>query len=123
MADSSVSRTGNVIALPADLIFGARIRAAAESAGANVVIAKSPEDVLSKAAEAETRLIILDLDRRGLDIADVITKLKATSTAPILAYVSHVREDAIREAKQAGADRVIARGAFANQLADLLKLY
>ena len=123
MADSSVSRTGNVIALPADLIFGARIRAAAESAGANVVIAKSPEDVLSRAAEAETRLIILDLDRRGLDIADVITKLKATSTAPILAYVSHVREDAIREAKQAGADRVIARGAFANQLADLLKLY
>ena len=112
-----------MIALPADLIFGARIRATAESVGANVVIAKSPEDVLSKAAEAGTRLIILDLDRRGLDIADLITKLKATSTAPILAYVSHVREDAIREAKQAGADRVIARGAFANQLADLLKLY
>ena len=112
-----------MVALPADLIFGARIRAAAESVGANVVIAKSPEDVLSRAAEPGTRLIILDLDRRGLDIAGVITKLKAASTAPILAYVSHVREDAIREAKQAGADRVIARGAFASQLADLLKLY
>jgi CheY-like chemotaxis protein len=123
MPDSLESRSGIVIALPADLIFGARIRAAAESVGANIVLAKNPDDVVSKATEQGTRLIILDLDRRGLNIADVITKLKATSSAPILAYVSHVREDAIREAKQAGADRVIARGAFANQLPDLLKIY
>jgi DNA-binding response OmpR family regulator len=123
MPDSTVSANGNVIALPADLIFGARIRATAESVGANVIIAKNPEDMLSKAAEPGVRLMILDLDRRGLNITDMIGRLKATSNAPILAYVSHVREDAIREAKQAGADRVIARGAFAKQLADLLKIY
>jgi CheY-like chemotaxis protein len=123
MPDSLVGNNGSVIALPADLIFGARIRAAAESVGATVIIAKNPDDVLAKAAGQATRLIILDLDRRGLNIAELITKLKATSAAPILAYVSHVREDAIREAKQAGADKVIARGAFANQLPDLLKLY
>jgi CheY-like chemotaxis protein len=123
MPDSDLSKNGIVIALPADLIFGARIRATAENVGANVIIAKNPEEVLAKAMEKGTRLIILDLDRRGLDITEVITNLKATSSAPVLAYVSHVREDAIREAKQAGADRVIARGAFASQLADLLRLY
>lgn len=123
MPDWGVSKTGNVLALPADLIFGARIRATAESVGATVIIAKNPDEVLAKAADKDTRLIILDLDRRGLNITDVVKQLKATSSAPILAYVSHVREDAIREAKAAGADRVIARGAFANQLADLLKLY
>lgn len=123
MPDWDVSKTGIVLALPADLIFGARIRATAETVGANVIIAKNPDEVLAKAADQDTRLIILDLDRRALNITDVITRLKATSSAPILAYVSHVREDAIREAKAAGADRVIARGAFANQLGDLLKLY
>jgi CheY-like chemotaxis protein len=123
MPDLDVSKKGNVLALPADLIFGARIRATAESVGASVIIAKSPDDLLARAADQETRLIILDLDRRGLNITDVVKKLKATSSAPILAYVSHVREDAIREAKAAGADRVIARGAFANQLGDLLVLY
>lgn len=123
MPDSNVSRTGVVLALPADLIFGARIRASAESAGVPVIIATNPEDLVGKASETATRLIILDLDRRGLAIRDVVQRLKATSAATILAYVSHVREEAIREAKAAGADKVIARGAFANQLVELLKLY
>jgi CheY-like chemotaxis protein len=123
MSDSNVVRSGAIVALPADLIFGARIRASAESVGEPVVIAKNPEDLLAKVREGETRLVILDLDRRGLAITDVIQQLKATSPAMILAYVSHTQEDAIREAKSAGADKVIARGAFANQIGELLKLY
>ena len=123
MPDSNVSRNDVVVALPADLIFGARIRAAAESAGAPVVIAKNPEDLLLKLRDTETRLIILDLDRRGLAITETIQRIKATSSAPLLAYVSHTQEAAIREARAAGADKVMARGAFANQLAELLKLY
>jgi DNA-binding response OmpR family regulator len=122
MPDSNVSRPA-VVALPADLIFGARIRASAENAGTEVIIAKTPEDLVNRVAATETRLVILDLDRRGLDISNTVKQLKATSSATILAYVSHVAEDAIREAREAGADKVIARGAFAKQLAELLKLY
>lgn len=123
MPDSRVIRNGTVVALAADLIFGARIRAAAESAGTDILLAKSPDDLVLKVRDYEPRLIILDLDRRGLTITETIRQLKATSPAPILAYVSHVQEDAIREARAAGADKVMARGAFANQLAELLKLY
>jgi DNA-binding response OmpR family regulator len=123
MTDQQVSRTGIVLALPADLIFGARIRATAESAGVETVIAKDPRDLLSKLSEKETRMVILDLDRRGLAITETIQQIREASTATILAYVSHVREDAIREARAAGADKVIARGAFAHQLADLLKIF
>jgi CheY-like chemotaxis protein len=123
MTDQPVSRSGVVLALPADLIFGARIRATAESVGAATIIAKDPKDLLSKLSENQTRMVILDLDRRGLAITDTIKQIKATSPVPILAYVSHVQEDAIREARAAGADKVIARGAFAHQLADLLKLF
>ena len=123
MSDSNQDPAGRIVALPADLIFGARIRASAEAAGQPVIIAKNPEDLLAKVGDGETWLVILDLDRRGLAITDVIRQLKATSSATILAYVSHVREDAIREAKAAGAHKVIARGAFANQLPDLLRIY
>ena len=123
MPDSDVSRTGSVLALPADLIFGARIRATAESVGEPVIIAKNVEDLLTRLRETETRLVILDLDRRGMNVGETVASIKATSSAKLLAYVSHVREDAIRDARSAGADKVIARGAFANQLAELLKLY
>ncbi len=111
---------GAVLALPADLIFGARIRAAAEQAGVAVTIAKNPDDLLARIAEEQPRLIILDLDRRGLAIADVVARIRAQSAAKILAYVSHVREDAIQEARAAGVDRVMARGAFAKQVAEIL---
>lgn len=123
MPDSLVSRNAVVIALPADLIFGARIRATAEALGASVIIARSPEDLLAKLRGMETRLVILDLDRRGLDITDAVKQIKAASSAPLLAYVSHTNEAAIREARAAGADKVIARGAFAQQLPELLKTY
>src|SRR5687768_11555338 len=123
MTDQPAIRSGVVLALPADLIFGARIRATAESVGAATLIAKDPKDLLSKLSENETRMVILDLDRSGLHITDTIKQIKATPSVTGLAYVSHVREDAIREARDAGADKVIARGAFAHQLAGLLKLY
>ncbi len=122
MPDSIVSRNGIIIALPADLIFGARIRAAAEAVGASVLIAKNPQDLLARLRETDVRMVILDLDRRGLAITDTIRQIKATSSAPLLAYVSHTQEAAIREADAAGADKVMARGAFARQLAEILKV-
>lgn len=123
MPDSLVSRNGVVIALPADLIFGARIRATAEAVGASVIIARSPEDLLAKLRDTETRMVILDLDRRGLGISETVKQIKAAASAPLLAYVSHTNEAAIREARAAGADKVIARGAFAQQLPELLKTF
>ena len=123
MPDSIEARSGTIVALPADLIFGARIRATAEQVGADVLIAKNAEDLLARIAEQPPRLIILDLDRRGMNVSDTVKQIKSTSSAPILAYVSHVREDAIRDARAAGAERVIARGACANQLPELLRIY
>jgi hypothetical protein len=38
----------------------------------------------------------------------------------IIAFVSHVREDAIAAARSAGADRVLARSAFVRELNNLL---
>ena len=109
-----------VIALAADLIFAARIRSVAEAAGINLVLAKDVADFINKVRENAPRLAVLDLDRRGLHVAEAVASVKE-SGVPLLCYVSHVREDLIAQAKDAGADRVIARGAFSKNMEQLLR--
>jgi CheY-like chemotaxis protein len=106
----------SVVALTADMIFAARIRGAAP----HVVLARDVKDLLSRVAETKPDLVVLDMDRRGLDVRGTVEQLKAADIE-VLCYVSHVREDLISEAREAGADKVMARGAFANQLATLLR--
>jgi CheY-like chemotaxis protein len=109
-----------VVALSADMIFAVRIRSAAESAGVSIILAKNVEDFLTRVRELKPRLAILDMDRRGLDVSEVVSQVKAENVE-LLAYVSHVREDLINAARAAGADRVMARGAFAKNIAELLR--
>lgn len=112
-----------VVAVTADLIFAARIRASAAAAGAEVHLVRAGEDVAGLVAGRAPQLVLLDLDARWLDVADLIRQLKAeerTAQARIVAYGSHVREDAIAAAREAGADRVLARSAFVRLLPELL---
>lgn len=114
-----------MVAAAADLLFSARIRSAAEAAGVPLVLLRSGEDVVRRAGEAGARLVLLDLDARWLDAPAVIGALKAdaaTAAIPVVAYVSHVREDAIAAARAAGADRVLARSAFVQLLPGLLQI-
>jgi CheY-like chemotaxis protein len=108
-----------VVALAADLIFAARIRGAAV-ADVSVILANNVEDFLTKIRELRPRLAVLDLDRRGLDVERVISAIKTNSNTPVVAYVSHVREDLIAAAMAAGADRVMARGAFVKNMSAIL---
>jgi CheY-like chemotaxis protein len=112
------------LALCADLIFSSKIRAAAAATGASAQLARTVSNVLERArATPPPQRILLDLDARG-DMAALIRELKsdaATSHIPIIAFASHVREDAIAAARAAGADRVVARSAFVRLLPELLK--
>jgi ActR/RegA family two-component response regulator len=108
-----------VVALAADLIFAARIRSAAGAV--KVILARDVEDFLTKVRTLQPPLAVLDLDRRGLAVEQVVREVKATRGVELLAYVSHVREDLIATARAAGADRVMPRGAFAKQLPEILR--
>lgn len=115
----------NVVALAADMIFAARIRGAAQAVGASLELARNADALLERARTDPPRRILLDLDTRSTDPAELIRTLKAdprTAAIEIVAFVSHVREDAIAAARDAGADRVLARGAFARQLADWVQI-
>ncbi len=112
-----------VIALTADLMFAARVRSTADAVAARLILPRSAAELLRSAQEHAPRLIIVDLDTRTLDPIELIRQLKSdprTIATPVLAYVSHVREDLIASARAAGAEQVMARGAFARQLPSIL---
>ena len=60
---------------------------------------------------ADAAVVVVDLGRP--DAVEGVRRLRTEgSTARILAYGSHVDADALREARAAGCDRVLARSAF-----------
>ena len=120
MEDTVHSRT--VVAVVNDLMFGSRIRSAAEHAGVRTLFVRTPAELQASAAEAH--LVLLDLETRWLDAPAAVRALKATAATaavPVIAFGSHVNGEALQEARAAGADRVLARSAFVKVLPDLLR--
>jgi CheY-like chemotaxis protein len=105
------------------MIFASRVKSTADAVGAPLQLVRNADQMLRLCTEVNPRLIIIDLDVRTLDPVDLIRRLKdgAQPDGPqILAYVSHVREDLITAAREAGADQVMARGAFSKNLPAIL---
>jgi CheY-like chemotaxis protein len=113
-----------VIAFVADLFFAAKVRGAAQAAGANALTVHTPEHLLEEIRDQRPNLVLIDLDARGADGSGLIRQLKsdpATATLRVIAFASHVQTDAIRSAQAAGADRVLARSAFVRELPTLIQ--
>jgi hypothetical protein len=104
-----------ILALTADLMFAARIRAAAP--GAVTVHARSK---LLGALGGATRLVLVDLQAR--EAVESIGEVRlAAPEARIVAFGPHVDEDALEAARGAGAHEVMTRGAFVRGLAGIVR--
>lgn len=112
------------VALVGDLIFASRIRGAGSAAGVPTVTVSESGALLDRCREARPRVILLDLDARSADVPALIRRLKADpeiAPVPVIGFVSHVNRAAIDAAREAGADRILARSAFVRQLPALLR--
>lgn len=117
------SRVAPVVALVADLFFGARIRGTAEQVGVPVTIVRGAGELLRAVQGTLPRMIVVQLDLRTGDFAAAIRQIKADpalARIPIVGFASHVDQKSIALAREAGADRVIARSAFVKELANML---
>jgi CheY-like chemotaxis protein len=111
-----------VVVVVNDLMFGSRVRAAAEQEGVPVAFARSSEALHAQATSAE--LVLLDLNTRWLRAAEEIRALKAnaaTQHVRIIAFGSHLSVESLTAAREAGADRVMANSAFVQLLPELLR--
>jgi CheY-like chemotaxis protein len=106
-----------------DFLFRSKIRTTGKQAGVELVFAQSGQDVLEQARALKPPLVIFDLNSSKLEPIAAITAIKqdpALAGVRTLGFVSHVDADAIAAARQAGTDQVMARSAFAAQLAEIL---
>jgi DNA-binding NarL/FixJ family response regulator len=112
-----------VLAAVDDLLFSSKIRATAKQVGVDVQFARTPDEILAQARSIKPSLAIFDLNSGKTDPVGTIAALKADpSIAAIrtIGFASHVHTALIAAARQAGADEVLPRSAFASHLADIL---
>jgi PleD family two-component response regulator len=113
-----------ILAVVDDLLFTVKINDAAKRVGLDVVFLKSERDVLDKAADEKPLLIILDLNNNSVEPLHLIEKLKAhgdLKKISLIGYLSHVQGELKQKAHEAGANIVMARSAFSQNLQQILK--
>lgn len=111
-----------VLAAIPDLFFGSKVSGAASRLGVEVRFAASRQAVL-KEVDLGADLLLIDLDAGALDPVGLIVELRALPAASrlrLVAFASHVHPALLEEAKAAGCDDVLTRGALAANLPRLL---
>jgi PleD family two-component response regulator len=113
-----------ILAVVEDLMFTVKIADAAKRAGLEVEFVKSERDVLEKATNEKPLLIILDLNFTAVQPLELISKVKSDGEMKqisVIGYLSHVQGELKQQAQEAGANIVMARSAFSQNLQQILK--
>jgi len=113
-----------ILAVVDDLLFTVKISDAAKRAGLEAEFVKSEKDVIDKATHEKPLLIILDLNNNSVQPLELITKLKSDGDLrhiSLIGYLSHVQGELKQKAQEAGANIVMARSAFSQNLPQILK--
>ena len=106
-----------------DLLFSSKIRTVAKQAGVELVFARTPPEILNQLRACRPALAIFDLNSSKTDPIRTVEAIKGDpeiSATRTLGFVSHVDAVTIAAAREAGIDEVMARSAFAGQLAEIL---
>jgi PleD family two-component response regulator len=107
-----------------DLLFTVKISDAAKRAGLEAEFVRSEKDVIDKATNEKPLLIILDLNNNSVQPLELISKLKGDGDLrhiSLIGYLSHVQGELKQKAQEAGANIVMARSAFSQNLPQILK--
>ena len=113
-----------ILAVVEDLMFTVKISDAAKRAGLEVEFVKSDRDVIVKATQEKALLIILDLNFNAVQPLKLISTMKSDGEMKqisVIGYLSHVQGELKQQAQEAGANIVMARSAFSQNLQQLLK--
>jgi len=106
-----------------DFLFRSKIRQVGKLAGVELTFVKTPEEMIEQARTLQPALAIFDLNSASLSPIETIAAMKNDSqlaSIRTIGFVSHVDAARIAGARAAGADEVMARSAFAGNLADIL---
>ncbi|MDX2114195.1 MAG: hypothetical protein SFZ24_01060 [Planctomycetota bacterium] len=117
-----------------DLVWATRIKALAQDLSIEARPVRTVDMLAARLADSPVRGLIVDLEAPDTALA-LLNHLRAHHTAesphknpsvsrPVrtVAFGPHVETDALRQARAAGAQVVLTRGAFHHQLPDILHM-
>ena len=109
-----------VLLLCSDLFFSTQLKGAAQSAGAAVEVELRLAHALEHASSGDYRLLVVDLEFPGLDIAALVAGLPAENRPTVIAFGPHVQVARLKAARDAGCDEVVPRSIAAETVAKLV---
>jgi hypothetical protein len=104
-----------ILALVRDLLFASRITATAKAVNSTVRVIRDP----ARLAGEPGRRLLVDLSLPGA--LEAAAAWLQAGGPEVVGFVSHVDADTARAAREAGLTQVLSRGAFTNQLAELVR--
>jgi DNA-binding NarL/FixJ family response regulator len=110
-----------VLLLTADLACSSQVSAAGVRSAVEVEVCMSTGRLLERAVETSPSLVIVDLNMRPLNCAELVPRLKALAgPVEVIAFGPHVHETQLAAAQDAGCDQVLPRGRFYAQIESIL---
>jgi DNA-binding NarL/FixJ family response regulator len=111
------------LVLADDFLWISKITGAGQAAGWRIKSVNTPERLLEYAENEPPQLVVLDLGLRGLNTADVVSRMKAACPAGLrfVAYGSHVDTATLEAARQAGCDPVLPRSKMSQEVHTLMR--
>jgi CheY-like chemotaxis protein len=115
-----------ILAIVEDLFFQKLIADCAIQEGERCLILKEEASVDEVLAREKPKLLLLDVGSSTVDIPSFIEKLKQnpnTRTLPMIVFGSSIRGDLMQDARELGADQVLPKAAFKQQLPEIIRRY
>ena len=114
-----MAKQGIIVTVITDLMFQSRVREEAAALGYDVCVAGTPAGV-REALAAGAALVVLDLHVSGVDWQEAVAAAKQRGV-PVLAFGRHTEPSLLREAREAGCDRVVPRSTLVEELPKLIE--
>ena len=108
-----------IVAVISDLMFQSRVVEQAKRLGYAASVAETADELRS-ALEGDAALVALDLHVNGIDWREAVSAAKERGV-PLLAFGRHTEAALLREARDAGIDRVVARSTLVQELPALIE--
>ena len=115
-----------IIAIVNDSSFKSMLEKTAGGEGVDCLVVTEEETLWAALPEATPDVLFLDIGLSTLDGASLIQKLKqnpSTKGIPIVAFGTSLRADLLQDAKEMGADKVLTKSAFREQLTGLIRYF
>jgi CheY-like chemotaxis protein len=105
-----------------DILFWARIRAAADGMGLAVTRVTDAAALEAEMAEGGIGQVLADLDARSIDALSVAARFLALPDRPeLVAFGSHVDEETLERARRAGYDQVVPNSVLHRRVGEILR--